>query len=55
MPLAPELLEILRCPKCVGVLAEREGAGLVCENCRLIYPIVDEIPSFLVEEARPLE
>ncbi len=58
MPLAPELLEIVRCPKCLGTVEEREtpsGAGLVCAACRLVYPIVDGIPNFLVEEAQALE
>jgi uncharacterized protein YbaR (Trm112 family) len=57
MPVAAELLEILRCPKCLGRVAERatsDGDGLACEACKLLYPIVDEIPNFLIEEARPL-
>lgn len=58
MPIHPDLLEIVRCPKCKGVVSERDtssGRGLVCERCKLVYPIVDDIPNFLVEEARPLE
>lgn len=58
MPLHPELLEIVRCPKCKGKVVERDtksGHGLCCDACKLVYPIVDEIPNFLVEEARPLE
>jgi uncharacterized protein YbaR (Trm112 family) len=58
MALAPELMEIVRCPKCLGRVEERttqaEGE-LVCRACRLVYPIVDDIPNFLIEEARPLE
>lgn len=57
MPLHPELLAIVRCPKCLGVLSERDaegGPGLVCEACRLVYPIVNEIPNLLVDQARPL-
>jgi uncharacterized protein YbaR (Trm112 family) len=54
MPLPSDLLEIVRCPKCLGKVAERPQ-GLVCEACKLVYPVVDEIPNFLVEEARPLE
>ena len=37
----------------VAVLLEDES-GFSCEKCRLLYPIVDEIPNFLVEEAKPL-
>ncbi len=56
MPLSPELKEILACPKCKGDLVFREEAGQIdCLACRLSYPIRDEIPVMLVEEARPLE
>ena len=58
MPLSPELMEIVRCPKCLGKVVEKDvkGApGLVCEKCRLVYAIVNDIPNFLVDEARPLE
>jgi uncharacterized protein YbaR (Trm112 family) len=59
MAIQPDLLEIVRCPKCVGKLVERTSgpgkAGLVCEACKLVYPVVDEIPNFLLEEALPLE
>ena len=58
MPLSPELLAIVRCPKCLGKVEERssaDGPGLVCAACRLVYPVVNDIPNFLVDEARPLE
>ena len=58
MPIHPDLLEIVRCPKCKGTVTERQtksGHGLVCDACKLVYGIVDDIPNFLVEEARPLE
>ncbi len=54
MPLQPDLLEIVRCPKCLGRVTEREK-GLACEKCRLMFSIVDEIPNFLIEEAQPLD
>lgn len=54
MSLQPDLLEILRCPKCLGRVTEREG-GLACESCHLLYPVVDDIPNFLIEEAKPLD
>ena len=55
MPLAPELLEILVCPKCKGDLEYRqEPEVLVCHACRLVYPVEDEIPIMLIDEARPL-
>jgi len=51
-----ELLEILACPKCKGPvqLNDRED-GLVCESCRLLYEISDDIPIMLIDEAKPLE
>jgi len=30
------------------------GTGLICEACRLLYPIRDDIPVMLIEEAKPL-
>jgi len=54
MAIAPELMEILRCPKCLGRVVESDK-GLCCDKCRLVYPVVDEIPNFLVEEALPLD
>jgi uncharacterized protein YbaR (Trm112 family) len=57
MSIHPDLLEIVRCPKCKGKVTERDtkgGHGLVCESCKLVYSVVDDIPNFLVDEARPL-
>jgi len=55
MSLPPELLEILVCPKCKGDLEYRQGeAELVCHTCRLVYPIEDDIPIMLIDEAKPL-
>lgn len=55
MGIDKELLEILCCPKCKGevVLSEKED-GLICKNCNLLYPIKDEIPVMLIDEAIPL-
>ncbi len=56
MALAPELKEILACPKCKGELAfHEEKSEIHCLRCRLIYTIQDGIPVMLVEEARPFE
>ena len=54
MAISPELLEILRCPKCKSKVELKTGeSGLKCTNheCALVYPIRDEIPVMLVEEA----
>ena len=50
-----KLLEILVCPVCKGPLTyRRDELELVCFGCRLAYPIRDEIPVMLEEEARTL-
>jgi uncharacterized protein YbaR (Trm112 family) len=47
----PKLLEIIRCPDCRGELAV-VGEELVCGSCGLAYPVRDDIPLLLVDEAR---
>ncbi len=55
MALSKELLEILACPKCKGDLTLLDdGSGLVCHACCLKYPIRDDIPIMLVDEAEIL-
>ncbi len=50
-----KLLEILVCPLCKGPLVYRKEQGeLVCKADRLAYPIRDDIPVMLEEEARQL-
>lgn len=49
------LLEILVCPVCKGPLDYRKAQSeLVCKACRLAFPIKDDIPVMLEEEARQL-
>ncbi len=56
MALSPELVAILACPKCKGKLDLRaDEAAFSCATCRLVYPVADEIPNFIVEEALPLD
>lgn len=51
----PRLLDILVCPLCKGPLDYRKTAReLVCKPCRLAYPIKDDIPVMLEDEARQL-
>ncbi len=55
MPLAPQLLEILVCPKCKGALEYREGEdALICRRDKLRYPVRDGIPIMLIDEATPV-
>jgi uncharacterized protein YbaR (Trm112 family) len=50
-----KLLEILVCPICKGKLVYRKEAGeLICKVDRLAFPIRDDIPVMLVDEAREL-
>jgi hypothetical protein len=52
MALDKELLDILACPQCKGPihLSEKKD-GLICDACRLIYPVREEIPVMLIDEA----
>lgn len=55
MNINQDLLDILACPKCKGdiYLTEKKD-GLICEKCQLMYPIKDDIPIMLIDEAIPL-
>ena len=56
MALSKELLEILACPKCKGdIILNRKEDGLICKACRLVYPIKDDIPVMLIDEALPYQ
>jgi uncharacterized protein YbaR (Trm112 family) len=55
MSLSPRLLEILVCPKCKSELEYREQEqALLCNSCRLRFPVRDDIPIMLLDEATPL-
>lgn len=55
MTLSQQLLAILVCPKCKGELDYRpEESRIICHNCRLSYPVRDDIPIMLIDEATPL-
>ena len=52
MAIHPDLLEILACPVCkTPVEVVKDGAGLRCGQCRRVYPVKDDIPVMLPEEA----
>jgi uncharacterized protein YbaR (Trm112 family) len=49
------LLDILVCPICKANLDYRKAeAELVCKPCKLAFPVRDDIPIMLEDEARPL-
>jgi uncharacterized protein YbaR (Trm112 family) len=50
--IAKELLEILVCPACKQALDYRENPeSLKCTRCHRVYPVKDDIPIMLVDEA----
>ena len=51
MNIDPQLLSIIVCPACHGTLAE-QADELVCQGCGNAYPVRDDIPVLLVDEAR---
>lgn len=52
MPVDPELLDILACPACkTPVRLVKDGTALKCDQCHRVYPIKDDIPVMLIDEA----
>jgi len=56
MSISKELLDILACPKCKGEIhLNDEGNGLICDHCKLLYEIRDDIPIMLIDEAKSID
>ena len=52
MAVSGELLEILACPACKAkVELNPDGSALKCVECKRVYPIRDDIPVMLIDEA----
>ena len=52
MAIHPELLEILACPVCkTPVALVKDDTALKCGKCNRVYPIRDDIPIMLIDEA----
>jgi len=52
LAISKDLLDILVCPECkTPVTLTANGCGLKCATCKRVYPIRDEIPVMLLEEA----
>ena len=50
-----KLLEILVCPLCKATIDyDKKNNELICEKCKLAYPIDDDIPVMLIDSARQL-
>ena len=54
MSVQKELLEIMACPKCKGDIKE-DNLFLTCPKCKLAYPVLEDVPDMLIEDAWPLE
>ena len=53
MPISEQLLEILVCPAChAKVEPKADNSGLKCLECKRVYPIRDDIPVMLIDEAK---
>jgi uncharacterized protein YbaR (Trm112 family) len=53
MAVSKELLDILVCPLCKAPLdLKPDESGLRCRQCRRVYPIREDIPVMLIDEAR---
>lgn len=56
MGIDKELLDILACPKCKNDLTlSPDETSIICNTCRVRYPIKDDIPILLIDEAIPLK
>ena len=52
MPVDPQLLEILVCPGCkTPVRPINDGTALKCDTCKRVYPVKDDVPVMLIDEA----
>ena len=54
MAITPEFIETFRvvCPACKGkVVLKEDGSGIKCTECRRVYPVRNDIPAMIVEEA----
>ena len=52
MAIRSDLLDLLACPKCKGaVFLDDETPAIVCAACKLRFPVRDDIPIMLIDEA----
>jgi len=56
MAINQELLDILACPTCKGdIYLNSSDDGLICDHCKLMYEIKDDIPIMLIDEAKEIK
>lgn len=54
MDLDPDLLDVIVCPACHGALTVEDAASVLrCEQCGRGYPVRENIPVLLIEDASP--
>lgn len=52
MALSKELIDVLACPKCKqSITLTPKGDGLACKKCNVVYPVRDDIPIMLSDQA----
>ncbi len=55
MAINEKLLEILACPQCHGKIRwDGKSGGLICDQCKLLFEVKNDIPVMLIEEAKKL-
>ena len=53
--LKKQLLDIIACPQCkASIEYNKENKTLVCQPCKLAYPVKDGFPVMLIEQAKPI-
>jgi uncharacterized protein YbaR (Trm112 family) len=53
MAISKDLLDILVCPLCKATVEmKQDQSGLKCVQCKRVYPIRDDIPVMLIDEAK---
>jgi len=56
MSLNKKLLEILACPQCHGAVRwDEKLGGIICNQCKLLYEVKNDIPIMLLEEAKKIK
>ena len=56
MGVSTELMNLLACPKCKGTVELDSAVGaILCHQCNLSYPVRDNIPVMLIDEANDIE
>ncbi len=54
--ISERLLGVICCPVCKGELElSADNLWLICKNCGLMYPVKDDIPVLIPEEARKID